>query len=228
MPGRRFGRRFNGRRKKRFGARRSYKRIARIAKRVIIKNTEVKRQLITGTQNISGTQQLINITPAIAQGTDKNDRIGNKVMFRFLTLKINAFAVGAAGAPQIAVARIGLMTSRKSALTAVDVNEEGISAIPTVQTISMPFRSEVCNVLKDKQYIHPGAGTGLLDSSIFNIPTARIFKFSRKIPRTAKYESSVTTGPAEPHSNIYIYLANTNANCTTTFSWSGRLSYIDL
>lgn len=226
-------RRFNGRRKRRVRTRRFIKKIARVSKRVIRRMSEVKRCIISGSTTVQNTQQLVLITPNISQGIDKDQRIGNKVMFRFLTLKVQALGTNqtAAGTGVTqSTGRIVLLTSRTQGLTAANAIEEGISTTPNNQTISIPLRSENVFVIKDKQFILGGLGLSgsTNDSSVLNYPVSRMFNFNHKMMRNARYNDSTAVVPTNPEASIYLYMAGTTNTQNINYIYSGRLSYIDI
>lgn len=229
-----YGRRRRFRRgKRRTRARRFVRKIARVSKRVIRRMSEVKRYLITGSTTVQNTQQLINLIPDSNQGADKDQRIGNKIRFRYLTLKV--FAAGtnnqASGTgATAAIGRLALLTSRTQSLTAANAIEEGVSTTPTNTTIAIPLRSENCNVLKDTQFWIAGAGAAgsANDSSIYGIPAVRKFKFSRRLVRNARYASGTDTKPGNSEANVYLYMAGTNNVMSIQYNYSGRISYIDI
>lgn len=225
-------RRFNngGRRRK---ARRSFKRFARIAKRVIRRTTEIKRAVITGSTTVTGIQTIQLISPNIPQGLDKDNRIGNKIMYKFMSLKVSAYAVnnqaGGTG-PVMNNVRIALISARVGGLTAANTIDEGVSTTPSIGTMGIPLRSENVFVMKDKQFLLPGlyAATDANSSSAFNMPVAKIFNWSRRMPRNITFNDSTASGTTVPRGLIYLYIANTNVQSSVNVIWSGRMSYIDI
>lgn len=224
---RRFGHR-GGRRRSGFRSRKT----SRFIKRVVRRMSEIKRVAVFGSATTQNTIQVQLVTPAILQGPDKNQRIGNRVQFKFLTLwvTVNAANNAPATSPLISLGRIVLATARQSTVNNTVIVEDGVGTTPTIQTSGVPYRSEVLNVLKDKKFVIAGAGPAgaLGDSSIFNVPTSRTFKLSVKMPRRVLYQDSLVTTPQDPQDLIYLILSGTNNTMDHLYEWGGRLSYYDI
>lgn len=221
-------RRFNGRRRP--TTKRFFKRVRRIAKRTIINMSEIKRVVVNGTITSNEVWNFVEITPAIVQGVDRDQRIGNKLQYKFLTLDI---FVNTQCPTDIALTypiRIVLLTSRGILTANSDFLEDGAPGTPSFPWIWVPLKHENCNIIRDKKLLMSFSPTVTIPAAYKGVPNVRRVKLSVKMPRNALYPTTAITRPLRSQSRIYLFIASFggNAGLQTNFYYNGMLSYIDI
>lgn len=190
---------------------------------------ETKRQVIAATHSQAGTGiDVLEITPLIAQGNAKFNRIGNRIMYKFLTLDFYTHytQTNDTGADVYPV-RVVLFTGRSIITNATDILEEGVTSV-NQNTIYVPLKSEMCNVLMDKKFILTPLNDAVVNSSITNFPVAKHLKYHHRLPRNVLFDRTGTAQPLDPQDRIYVAILNGTANTTFANHIGGRLSFIDL
>lgn len=224
---RRFRRRGRGRN------RRFIRKVRRITKTTIRRMSEIKRVVVNGSFNTTNTWALTEITPAIPQGIDKDNRIGNKIKYRYFILDVLVWAItldASVGPATTVPVRLCLHTGRSINTSPGEVLEDGAPAAPSLPWIWVPLRPESVNVLKDKKFVITGlaAGGTAADSATANVPSIRRIKLSMRLPRSVTFSSASATQPENPVDRIYLLCGSTQANVTVQYYYNGRMSYIDI
>lgn len=225
---RRFFRRI---RRRRFRGRGFSRKVRGITKATVKRMHETKRVAFTGAADSTNTWTLVEITPAITQGVDKVQRIGNKIQYKFLTLNLfTQLIYTGTVAPNLAPCRVVLFSARNIVTLASDVLEQGAPATPSYPWIWVPLRSENVNVLRDWQFVLAALGSDANagDSSVINMPVSRKLKYARRHRRNVTLASSAITTPTDPQDRLYLLIASVGAVVELEVFYGGRLSFIDI
>lgn len=227
MAGRRFKRRFNGRRK-RFGTRRFVRKIARVAKRTIRRMSEVKTVFNGGVSAGPATSfTLIEITPSVLKGTSKLDRIGDKIRYKFLHLDFNVVVNDNVAVP-VAVPtgthiRVALLSSRVTTLVASDLLG---TAVASTANIWFRLWGNTARVIRDWKWVQ-NVATVVGNTNTY-MPVQRKFRVRKAMRQEVNFRDGSNV-PAAPQDKLYLFLGNTNGNVgPLSVTWNLTMSFIDI
>lgn len=229
MPGRRFKRRYGGR-KRRFSRRPRARRLSRFIKRVIKRSTEVKYSTATATDQVitAGTWSLTNVSPTIVQGVARAQRIGNHVQFKRVCVSIRFDAVALAaigGLEQIASYRISLVQPRIEALAIADITTASI----TNSNIYTPYNTTAVRTIRDWKgiiSIKPISGSALADTYV---PSSIFRRVVIRLPYNVNFKSDVISTLNDPKDQTWIMVGLSGGGNTQGYiNASFRYSYIDV
>lgn len=225
--------RFSRIRRRRRGVR--SKRLTRFIKRTVRRMSEVKYATSNGLVNIDAfTGVVIRLNPTIAQGVNKNQRLGNKIRSKFFQFRAICYLLdGTSGANNlIAYIRILIVQPRILPTNGL-ANGPVLNEIFDINsTAADAMTSSVKNVnvrvLMDKTYSRPTyVGAGWEPGAL---PTFAIKKKVR-LTNNVSYDQSISTLPTDPKDNYYlILLSDVPAinDQTVNMRWSSRISYVDV
>lgn len=224
-------RRFSRGRFRRVGRRRNFraKKLNRFVRRAVNRMSEVKYATLASGFNVEAANgYLIGLTPAFPQGVDKNQRIGNKLKYKRLTLKLDFWlAVDAAGAPPDWFARgirIIVFQPRVNLSTPPVLSD----ILDTPTNYLSTVKGTAVRVMMDKMMaITPSLVATQLSTHLSRVLRKVVFKINNNVT----FKSAAETTPLDPKDTYYLLIL-VDAIVANTYdlqgSWYTRLSYIDV
>lgn len=219
-------RRLNGGRFRRRFVRRTgrLRRLRKFVKRTVARMQEVKYSTTNAAFDIAtNVPSFQAITPTFSQGAAKNQRVGNTIRYRWLTLRLNIYAIAAAAsANSVATFRIVLVQLR---LPLTTPNPQITDIFDTTSPYSTVKGTNV-RVLWDK----------VISLQIFGQATNTNFlpvynkKIRRKINNRVNFGATLDTVPRDVKDTYYlvVYPASTVVNdYVITVNYFNKISFYD-
>lgn len=169
-----------------------------------------------------------NLMPAIPQGTDRDDRIGNKVKLKFFKFRLflNLFDSDPGDNNNFCLVRILLFNPKLPYVTASETKPQNEDIYNNPTNILSMVNPQFVNVISDRiicMAVNPsGNAVGL--------PSAKIIRIKRKYQRNINFKDANSNDITDPMSQIWINIKTDypNANqITMGRKWHGRFSYMD-
>lgn len=205
-------------------------RLKKFVKRVVRRMSEVKYAISNGSGTFdAGNDYAANITPTIAVGPGKDERIGWKVRYKYLQFRLWLLAYeGSTGGEAAIVTRVILWQPRLPVANGTNPHDMPLFNLTgnTYAQVS-PINNNAARIIMDKTI---AMGVRPLASDVM-LPAVRIFKKKIRINNNVNFQNATTTQPGDPKDNYFLTIVTGfGATNLVTFQsiWSCRVSYIDV
>lgn len=171
------------------------------------------------------TWHITEISPNIAIGAGKDQRIGRKIRYKFVQINGHVKAnTGTAAIENFAIVRVVIFFSRTANPLAGDIFDSGGTA-PDFQFIHSTIRSDQVRVLSDHIYL---LGKDSVADRVV-LPSAKKIRLRRRTNQEVIFEPG-STFPSIPKDRLYIVVGMANAPTTATVDYQvfTRFSFIDM
>lgn len=220
------------RRRRRYGS----KRLRRVIKGTVRRMSEVK--YVTKSVNAFQAQDLFNgvvvqLNPPIAQGVDRNQRIGNKVRYKYAQLRLMLYLTKGANPldPDFQFVRVLVVQPRLLPAGGIAVGPVGTeifdSPTNTAQQTVSSVNHKAVRVIMDRIYKVATLGQGADSQMMSGVYVKKKFKVNNNV----LFRSAVQTDPQDPKDNYYLLIigsAINNGDSTVNYFYQFRISYIDI
>lgn len=224
--------RFSRVRRRRTGGRR----LQKFIKRTIRKMSEIK-YATTATNGLVAfdafTGVTVRLNPLIPQGSDKDERIGNRVRWKFLQFRmILSVLDGTSGAnPLVVRMRIMIIQPRlqpaAGLVTGPNITDIFDNSTNGAQAIVSSIKNTSVRVIMDKTY-----SLGVLGvASQSQLKAALTVKKKVRINNNVNYLNAGQTLPQDPKDNYYLVMICDTAalnDVLVVYAYTSRISYIDI
>lgn len=179
---------------------------------------------------------VIRLNPDINQGIDKNERIGNKIKFKYCQFRFS-FALIRSNVnppPALFVCRLLLVQLRLlppgGLIPGPVLADVFIDATTPDQAIHSSINNDMVRVIMDRTYCVQNLD---MDPNVANanMPTLIYVKKKWRQSNHCLFRSVTQITPQDPKDNFYFLMltnANGNGDATIFYNYGFRLSYIDL
>lgn len=225
MAKRRFIRRRRFGRRRRFSGRRKF--LRRFVKRTLFRNTEIKWAVVQVDPPAfdANSNFIYELTPSISQGFGKDERIGNKIKYKFFQFRMAGFlALGTAPASTVTFVRIMVVMGR------------GQISVPPVVTDFLwndsflsPVLNNNCRVVLDRTMALSPIGAA--QSGVTNLPPTFHIKKKVRMNNNVLFRGDADNFALDIHDRCFlIFMTNlTGANQQlANIGWQARWSFIDI
>lgn len=216
------------RRRRRF----SRRRFGRTIKAVVRRMAEVKYAVVYNdpTSFDAATGQIVNLTPLIGQGVTKNTRIGNRIRYKFLQVRMYIFCeqYTASATDPITAVRLILFQPRLDFEPPSPPTNSDIFMIAGIQACFLsPIQNTNCRIIMDKSFaMSPNAR---YDET--GAPCYKIIKKKVRINNNVNYRNNDSEDVQDPKDKYYMLLVTNNATpqeIRISTSICSRISFIDI
>lgn len=169
----------------------------------------------------------VYVTPNFPQGVNKNNRIGNRIRYKFLQLRmVIACAQLPAAAAPFNIIRVILWQPRQ--IRNVTANPLNNTQVFNTASPLSSINPTGCRILMDKTHYF-SRWTQQMEP--INIAPARFYKKKVRISNNVNFFSSTELTPSDPKDMYYLTIV-TNASAINqaqiTLQWYVRISYTDI
>lgn len=218
------------------------KRLGKYIKRVVRRMSEVK--YVTTALGAPAlvdafTGLRVRLNPNLPQGTDKNERIGNKIRMKYCQFRMS-FAVikdTVDPPPPVYVVRVVLVQARllpaDGLVTGPSFADVFIDATDGSQIVHSSINNNMVRVIMDRTYVMQNldAVTGDDDRFPPGLQAAKYIKKKWRQNNNVLFRSSTQITPQDPKDNFYLMMisnANGNNEARFFYNYNWRMSFIDL
>lgn len=189
--------------------------------------TKYSTLFLSGTSIDSGIGYSVNINPVINSGTDKSQRIGNRIQYKFLQFRAVVRSNFVSGGNSGLVVRVIVWQSRLPYVaTSVSSNDSFIFMNTGVASaVVSPLNNQNLRVLFDR-LIPMGAAN---NAANVQLPAIRVFKLKIRVNNNVNFANSTSTLPTDPKDLYYFTVVTDQTTTTNTLNITSctRISFTD-
>lgn len=215
------------RRRRRFRTRRFTKAVKRAIKRI----TEVKFSTSGATSTFDSVNgYIVDITPEIATGVTKQTRIGNRIQYKYLQIRMFLQAAdGTSPTPDYITALRAILLQPRMVLddTVTPYSFDIFTNPGIVSSFTSSIKNQNCRILMDKSFL---LGT-LPDCAVVQLPAAKIMKKKVRINNNVTFTGGNEVLSADPKDHYILLIVSNNPNTNAValaVQWNARISYVDI
>lgn len=216
------------------------RRLTKFIKRTLRRMSEIKYSLLNQNTfvNVDAfTGAVVRLNPAISQGVDKDERIGNKIRYKFLQFRMmfrSLDGTNAINPPQmtyrIMIVQMRILPSAGLVLgpAAGEIFDNSTSAFTTVYS---SIKNLNVRVLMDRIYVTTVGQATAGTTYPYNTSSYHYIKKKIRVNNNVTYASSTDNLPTDPKDNYYLVIASDAGalnDAILAVAYSMRISYIDI